>query len=113
METITVSESPETAKAAEVPETIAGIEVFEAAKAEIVPEVTSLDVARIKVPVGYKVIIDPELLEKENRKKERLEIEERLAATPEPTMEELAEFGKLYHPYYAELRILNELIQYD
>lgn len=100
METKTLYEFPETAKA--------GPEILET-KAEIVPDVTSLDVARIKVPVGYKVIIDPELLEKENRKKERLEIEERLAATPEPTIEELAEYGKLYHPYYEYLTRLNQL----
>ena len=100
METITVSESPETAKAAEVPETIAGIEVFEAAKAEIVPEVTSLDVARIKVPVGYKVIIDPELLEKERMEKERLELEEKLKTMVEPTEEELLAYAKQFHPYY-------------
>jgi len=84
-------------------------EAPEAAKAEIVPEVTSLDVARIKVPAGYKVIIDPELLEKERMEKERQELEVQLAATPEPSKEELAEFGKLYHPYYAALRKLNEL----
>jgi hypothetical protein len=109
MEPITVSEYQESAKATEVPETKAGTEEFEAAKAQIVPNVTSLDVARIKVPIGYKVIIDPELVEKERRENEKTELQKRLAEMGEPTNEELIEYAKIFHPYYAELRKLNEL----
>lgn len=62
-----------------------------------------LDVTKIKVPAGYKVIIDPELIEQEKREKEKAELQERLASMTEPTEKELAEFGKMYHPYYQDL----------
>lgn len=72
-------------------------------------ETENLDPTQIEVPEGYKVIIDPELIEQERKAKEKADIEERLANTSEPSIEELAEFGKLYHPYYEDLRKLNEL----
>lgn len=71
-------------------------------------EISKLDTSKIKVPEGYKVIIDPELIEKERKEKEKAEIQERLASMTEPTDEELSELGKLYHPYYDDLRRLNE-----
>lgn len=72
-------------------------------------KIKDLDIKKIKVPQGYKVIIDPELIEQERIAKEKADIQERLANTPEPSIEELAEFGKLYHPYYEDLRELEQL----
>jgi hypothetical protein len=68
-----------------------------------------LDVSKVIVPEGYKVIIDPALLEKEARAKEIAGLEARIAEMKEPTQEELAEFGKISHPYYYQLRRLEEL----
>jgi hypothetical protein len=72
-------------------------------------ETKDLDISNIIVPEGYKVIIDPEFIEQERKAKEKKELEDRLAETSEPTIEELAEFGRMYHPYYEDLRKLNEL----
>lgn len=63
-------------------------------------ETKNLDVSKIKVPKGYKVIIDPELIEQERRNKEKVELEEIVKNTPEPSDEELIEYGKMFHPYY-------------
>jgi hypothetical protein len=71
-------------------------------------QIENLDVSKIKVPQGYKVIIDLELVEQDRRAKEKAELEQRLSEMTEPTIEELAEFGKMYHPYYEDLRKLNE-----
>lgn len=72
-------------------------------------EVKDLDVKKIKVPQGYKVIIDPELIEQERRNKEKLELEEKLASMSEPSNEELITYAKQFHPYYFELSRLQQL----
>jgi hypothetical protein len=71
-------------------------------------ETKDLDISKIKVPEGYKVIIDPELIEKERKAKEKKELEDRLAEMLEPTDKELIEYAKMFHPYYDFLRRLND-----
>ena len=73
-------------------------------------DISKLDPKTIKVPLGYKVIIDPEIVEKEKCLKEQEELTERLKAG-EPGIEELAEFGKMFHPYYQDVARLNQLKQ--
>lgn len=70
-------------------------------------ETKNLDVSKIKVPKGYKVIIDPELIEKERRTKEKTELQEMIKNTPEPTDEELLSYAKQWHPYYELKNKLN------
>ena len=71
--------------------------------------IEKLDTSKIIIPVGYVLTKDPTVLAEERLAKERAEIEERIANSPEPSIEELAEYGRLYHPYYDDLRRLNEL----
>lgn len=72
-------------------------------------DIKSLDTSTISVPKGYKVIIDPEVLEEERKDQEKQELEERIALAPVPTDEELIEFAKMTHPYYIDLMTLNSL----
>ena len=64
---------------------------------------------KYKAPTGYILIKDPIIVEQERRKKLREELEERVANTQEPSDEELIEVGKAHHPYYEDLRLLEEL----
>ena len=70
-------------------------------------KIENLDTTKIIVPEGYKVIIDPALIEQERKQQEILELEKMIGKVP--TTKELAEYGKMYHPYYEALRKLNEL----
>lgn len=72
-------------------------------------KIKDLDVKKIKVPEGYKVIIDPELIEQEKRDNERAELEARMKDQVEPSDEELIEYAKMTHPYYMDLDLLNSL----
>lgn len=71
-------------------------------------KIKDLDIKKIKVPDGYKVIIDPELIQKEKNEKEIIEIQERIK-DGEPSIEELANFARAFHPYYQDLSRLNQL----
>lgn len=72
-------------------------------------KIENLDTTKIIVPEGYKVIIDPEIVEKERKEKEIAELEELITNTPKPSDEELIEYGRMFHPYYENLRRLNKL----
>lgn len=69
-----------------------------------------LNIEDIIVPEGFKVIIDPEVLEEERKDQERQELEERIAIAPIPTDEELIEFAKMTHPYYEDIKRLESLM---
>lgn len=71
--------------------------------------IEKLDTSKIVVPVGYKVIIDPELVRKEEVLKEIVELETRLKTITKPTNEELINFALATHPYYEEQRKLEYL----
>ena len=69
--------------------------------------IKTLDASKIIVPEGYKVIIDPALVEQEAKEKEIAELEAMIAEMKEPSDVELIEWAKIYHPYYMELVLLN------
>lgn len=68
-----------------------------------------LKIENVIVPDGYKVIIDPEVIEQERIDREIAELEEIIAITPFPTDDELIEFARLTHPYYENINKLNSL----
>jgi hypothetical protein len=72
-------------------------------------KIKDLDVKKVVVPKGYKVIIDPELIEKERKEQELTELEARMKDQVEPSDEELIEYAKMTHPYYMDLDLLNSL----
>jgi hypothetical protein len=72
-------------------------------------QLTDLDPTKIKVPEGYKVIIDPDVAEKERRAEELAVLNTRMKDEKEPSDEELISFAKMTHPYYMDLARLNDL----
>lgn len=72
-------------------------------------KIKDLDVKKVVVPKGYKVIIDPELIEKERKEQELTELEARMKDQVKPSDEELIEYAKMTHPYYMDLDLLNSL----
>ena len=71
--------------------------------------IQDLDASKVQVPIGYKVIIDPELIEQEKKEKELVQLEEIMKDIKEPSIEELVELGRIYHPYYHDLSRLEYL----
>ena len=72
-------------------------------------ETTKEELENINIPDGYVIVKDPELVEKERIAGIKAEIEKRLSEMTIPTDEELIEYGKLSHPYYYQLKQLEEL----
>lgn len=72
-------------------------------------ELTAKQLKDIVIPDGYILIPDPEVVERERKNRERMELEELIANTPKPSDEELIEIGKLSHPYYENIKRLNTL----
>jgi len=60
------------------------------------------------VPEGFKLIRDPEIVERERKLEIKKKLEERLKE-PKPTDEELISIGKSIHPYYQDQYRLDEL----
>jgi len=65
------------------------------------------DIKNLSLPEGYEIVKKPDpnqaILDEIAR------LEEQLAQMSEPTMEELIEFGKMFHPYYQTINQINEL----